>query len=489
VHAQYPLKWNKTWETEQNDLQEAELSRRYFRARRKALAIIRAQAEQVKLAHRAATSAEEEAAGAEKIRAGKADEVEALVAEAKRLEDDNPFQNQTSIRKMRKRADGLAAEAEAAAGQGAAAELTAMRWRRAMEDAEQGLHALVDQHAPLLQDKEEAIALLDWHASELPLLPPPLGDASAGGPVPEGGVTLPQIVGARLADSDARAPYPAGDVAFPGEHVDEAGMFSISRTGSVDSLLTAMSDNASLSSLGLSSVGDAPVVAHAESGGARPALGQRQLGLLAASRDAGEADRMQQVNRGSRPRAQSKETSRDELMRTLRSQAYQRNSTASFQNLAASGKLSTISSHQVDKMPVIPQGSSEFRPGSRSKSRPVSQQGSRSDSQQRSPESPISKQSSRESLAGGSASGDGARSQRSSLSPLGKRDKQRRGRKGRGERTASNQTSLQQSSDSRSPGRDDVSQSPSRGRGRQVTDGRPKADAPHDGAVISLPRI
>ena len=488
VHSQYPLKWSKTWEAQRNDIEDAELARRYFRARRKALAAIREQAWQVKVAHDASTVAEAEAVEAEKVCAARSDEVRGLLAEAKRLDDDNPFQNQSSIRKMRQKADALTAESEEAAARGAAATQKATHWRTVKEETEEGLIAMVDANAPLLENGEEALALLDWSAHDSTMrqgaegLEPPDG-ADVGGVV-----RLPRIAGAQRADEDA---FTLQREAAVQDRKQDAELFSISRTGSMDSFKTSMSDNISLSSLGLSSTGDA------QSGEGKPqqqALGQRNLRVLAASRESkgGSADSMP-VNRGSRPRAQSKETSRDELLTIIRSQDYQKHSAASFMNLSASGKLSTFS-QSMEKLPVIQQGSNESlasplqsrrSSSSRQNSRPGSRGASEGDSvsHQTSRESPMSKQSSKESLSEGS--------QHASLSPVGKR-----GTKGTkdGKPLGEGRPQQQERQHSLSPD-GSVGRSPRRERGRS-SEVRPAASgAQHltsstsQGAGVLLPRI
>lgn len=212
VHERYPLKWSKTWQTMQHNLEDAELARRYFRARRKSLAAINQQALKPKAASVAAAAAEQEALECEEIVGMHSDQISSIRGEAARLEEENPFQNASSIRKMRKRSEVLQSQLDEAAARGAMLEQTAMEYRRMQEEEERQLNVLVQQSVSLLQDHEEALRLLDWQAVE-PTSPSdklsvlviengttidvtvPLAGADAGGV--RGGVKLPEIWSAR----------------------------------------------------------------------------------------------------------------------------------------------------------------------------------------------------------------------------------------------------------------------------------------------------
>jgi hypothetical protein len=146
------------------ELQDAELARRYFRARRKALAGIRPVLLAVKEAHDAASEAEREAIDAGETEALLRDEQNRMLEEAQRLEDENPFQNSSTIRKMRKQAEEIAVQAQAAGARGVAADQKAMEWRRRQEEEEHRLGTLVEEATPLLENRDEALGLLDWRA-------------------------------------------------------------------------------------------------------------------------------------------------------------------------------------------------------------------------------------------------------------------------------------------------------------------------------------
>jgi hypothetical protein len=164
VHVRYPLKFSEPWEMMRTELQDAELARRYFRARRKALAGIRPVLLAVKEAHDAASEAEREAIDAGETEALLRDEQNRMLEEAQRLEDENPFQNSSTIRKMRKQAEEIAVQAQAAGARGVAADQKAMEWRRRQEEEEHRLGTLVEEATPLLENRDEALGLLDWRA-------------------------------------------------------------------------------------------------------------------------------------------------------------------------------------------------------------------------------------------------------------------------------------------------------------------------------------
>ena len=162
VHERYPLKFSEPWEMMRTELQDAELARRYFRARRKALAGIRPVLLAVKEAHDAASEAEREAIDAGETEALLRDEQNRMLEEAQRLEDENPFQNSSTIRKMRKQAEEIAVQAQSAGARGVAADQKAMEWRRRQVEEEQRLGVLVEEATPLLENRDEALRLLDW---------------------------------------------------------------------------------------------------------------------------------------------------------------------------------------------------------------------------------------------------------------------------------------------------------------------------------------
>ena len=171
VHSMYPLKYNEQWEAMEEEVEDLELARRYFRARRNALADISLQAIKVKTADACATSADVDAQAAQAIAASKAAECADTLGEALRLEDDNPFLHQTAIRKMRKRAEELSAARDAAAAQASAAEQTREHWQRVAKDEERHLFSLVELATPLLEHAQEAQTLKLWHLVHV--LPPP----------------------------------------------------------------------------------------------------------------------------------------------------------------------------------------------------------------------------------------------------------------------------------------------------------------------------
>ena len=116
----------------------------------------------------------EQAVTAAHDREGKArKEAQRKLDEALKLENENPFQQQLNIRKMRAHALELTAQADAAAAQGAAAQETALHWVRVLEDEEVKHTALVSDSAPLLRDKDEALQLLAWHDLPVAAVPPP----------------------------------------------------------------------------------------------------------------------------------------------------------------------------------------------------------------------------------------------------------------------------------------------------------------------------
>ena len=168
VHRTYPLKYSETWQVGRAQLNDAEVSRRYLRARRKAFASLSLQARATKAAWAACTTAQHEVIECEESTNKTRAEEASILAHVQRLEHDNPFQNNTSIRKMRQRAAQLAATADAADARGLEASHTALHWRNTHVQELAQLEVLVHQYAPLLQSREEALTLLDWQSVPLP---------------------------------------------------------------------------------------------------------------------------------------------------------------------------------------------------------------------------------------------------------------------------------------------------------------------------------
>lgn len=309
----------------------------------------------VKSAHDAAVAADLVVGGESETEQRLAKEAQNKQAQAQQLHDENPFQHQMTIQKMRKIADELAAAAAAAAARRATADETAKEWRRVRDVEEEELRRLVEEATPLLESSAEAVRLLDWrwctpvsphqqereHPDNSQLPPTHLDEHNEAS-----SVSLQEAAASHTANADAGgagghgvrlppiAPFPGGvlpqmeareqqqdtqemrgwGVSRQGSMVIEArhGSSSVARTASAETHASCegisdnnMSDNASRSSWDVSSTGlsaSAAPSSSAVAAAAAAAGGNKRRSSLANL--AATSEEELPVNRGSRPRAQ-----------------------------------------------------------------------------------------------------------------------------------------------------------------------------------------